>query len=653
MQGDPLEDSTLMNRFVRRPWRPSGRRSDLGRAVQLGVAALLAFGLMVVAAWAAPPVPSFTFSPSDPVEGEVVTFTSTSTDPDNDIDSITWDLDTGSSFNDGSGNTATEVYNCDDEEDPPPCTMTARIRVEDDDENVRTASRTFTVRANQGPTASFTVNPESPETSQQFTLTSTSTDPEGRALTAQWDTNGNGSFTDTVDRTGNSTTLSFSTNGPRTIGLRVTDSGGLRSTATRTIEIRNRPPVASFNVSADSVDTGQPIQFTSTSTDPDGQVQSFLWDFNSDGLTDATGSSVTQSFPEDGTLNVRLRVVDDDGGSSLSAARPITIRNRLPIAAFNVSAQEVEPGDPVELTSTSSDPDGQVQLAQWDLDGDGQYDDATGNKVTHSFTNGGQMTVGLRVIDDDNGSATTSRQVTVRQRRPTASFTYTPNAPFAGDEIVLTSTSTDPDGEIEEYEWDFDEDAVVLDAEGPEARIRFDQPGSYQVGLQVTDDDGRESTEVFDTIDVTQRPDPPPSGTGGGSGGQAGSGTGNAVRRALIPFPSVRIRGMTTATGARIDLLSVRTPGSVRILVRCRGGGCPYARRIRRVRFAETQVRTVKLPGFRRRYLRAGTVLRIFVIDDGVIGKYTRFDIRRGLRPPRRIDRCAVPGRFRVRSCPA
>jgi hypothetical protein len=46
-------------------------------------------------------------------------------------------------------------------------------------------------------------------------------------------------------------------------------------------------------------------------------------------------------------------------------------------------------------------------------------------------------------------------------------------------------------------------------------------------------------------------------------------------------------------------------------------------------------------------------VIRIFVIDDGVIGKYTSFVIRRGLRAPRRVDRCAVPGRFRVRSCPA
>jgi PKD repeat protein len=552
-------DLSFMDRFARLIRRPS----NIARSAQVAVAALVAFSLIVVAAWAEEPNARFELSPTNPVEGELVTFTSTSTDEDGDINSITWDLDdNSSSFNDGSGPTASKRYDCDvDDHDggPPPCSITARIRVQDRQGDVDTASRSFTVRANTPPVAAFSVNPESPQTGQEVTLTSSSSDPDGRPLTERWDTDGNGSY-ETAGSSDRKITLSFPENEVRTVGLQVTDSGGTVRTTTRNI----------------------------------------------------------------------------------------TIRNRLPVASFDASAQEIDTGEPVEFTSTSTDPDGQVQTAEWDLDGDGEYDDATGNEVTHSFTDDGSRSVGLMVTDDDGGSDATSDQVTVRNRRPTASFTYTPNAPFAGDEIVLTSTSTDSDGQIEEYEWDFDGDVVVLDDHGPEARIRFDQPGSYQVGLKVTDDDDRES-EVFDTIDVAPRPAP---GQPSPPGGDPGGGTGNAVRRALIPFPTVRIRGVTTATGARIDLLSVRTPGGVRILVRCRGRSCPYARRLRRARFAESQVRTIKLPGFNRRHLRAGTVIQIFVIDNGVIGKYTRFEIRRALRPPRRIDRCAAPGRFRVRSCP-
>ena len=390
-----------MNHFARR----LRRHSDLARTAQLGVAAVLAFGLIAVAAWADPPRASFTFSPTNPVEGETVTFTSTSTDPDNDIESISWDLDDdSSSFNDGSGTTASKRYDCDEDDHnggPPPCTISVRLRVEDrdvgdgggdgdeedgdEDEDVDIESRSFTVRANAAPVAAFSASPESPETGQPVTLTSTSSDPDGRPLTERWDTDGNGTY-ETAGTTDRKVTLSFSENEVRTVGLQVTDSGG-------------------------------------------------------------------------------------------------TVR-------------------------------------------------------------------------------TTTRQITVRNRAPTAS---------------------------------------------------------------------------------------PP----GGGPGTGGPGTGNAIgRRALVPFPSVRIRGMTTAKGARIDLLSVRTPGGVRILVRCKGNTCPYARRIRRARFAESRVRTIKLPGFNRRHVRAGTVIQIFVIDNGVIGKYTRFVIRRGLRAPKRVDRCAVPGKFRARSCP-
>ena len=48
-----------------------------------------------------------------------------------------------------------------------------------------------------------------------------------------------------------------------------------------------------------------------------------------------------------------------------------------------------------------------------------------------------------------------------------------------------------------------------------------------------------------------------------------------AAPRLLRPFPVVRIKGVLTADGAQITLLSVRAPRGVTIAVRCRGRGCP------------------------------------------------------------------------------
>jgi PKD repeat protein len=463
-----------------------GRNFGLARAAQLGLAVVLALVLTGPAVSAAPgarshndPVASFTFSPSEPVEGELVTFTSTSTDPNQDIQSITWDLDDdSSSFNDGRGTTASKRYDCEaDDHDggPPPCTITARVRVEDEDENVRIASRSFTVKANSPPTASFTADPESPETSQPFTLTSTSSDPDGRPVTERWDTDDNGSY-------------------------------------------------------------------------------------------DATGRQITLDFDEEGVYRIHLQVTDSGGTDR-----------------------------------------------------------------------------------------TTFRDITVRNPPPKASFEWSPEVPVAGEEVVFTSTSTSRDDEIVEYEWDLDGDGQFNDGDGPEARRSFGEPGTYTVGLRVTDDDGK-SSAAFETIEVAPRPAPPPqnlAAPGPAPAPAAAPGTGNALGGLIAPFPSVRIRGVTTVTGARIDLLSVRTPGGTRVLVRCKGRDCPWRRKLLRARFGANVVRVLRVPGFKRRRVRAGTVIEIFVIAQGRIGKYTRFRIRRLNMAPIRVDRCTARGAARVRRCPA
>jgi PKD repeat protein len=48
----------------------------------------------------------------------------------------------------------------------------------------------------------------------------------------------------------------------------------------------------------------------------------------------------------------------------------------------------------------SSDPDGDDLIYQWDLDGDGQYDDGTGSTVTHTYDEEGTYDARLRVTED-------------------------------------------------------------------------------------------------------------------------------------------------------------------------------------------------------------------------------------------------------------
>lgn len=191
---------------------------------------------------------------------------------------------------------------------------------------------------------------------------------------------------------------------------------------------------------------------------------------------------------------------------------------------------------------------------------------------------------------------------------PTASFTNTPTNPVVGELVTFTATSSDPDGTIVDYP-----------EPGPPSPGSTPPPASFPAPV------------------ANGRKPPKPTLVG---------------PRLLDPFPLVRIRGVTTPRGARLDLLSVRTLGGTKILVRCKGRGCPWARKTERARFSARRLRAVNMPGFKRRHLRAGTVLEVFVTQKGMIGKYTRFKIRR-LKAPLRTDSCTAPGVARVRRCPA
>lgn len=68
--------------------------------------------------------------------------------------------------------------------------------------------------------------------------------------------------------------------------------------------------------------------------------------------------------------------------------------------------------------SGSSDPDDNIASYEWDLDNDGEYDDASGVTWTVSFTSLGEQQVGLRVTDEGGLSDTDTATVTVVDPTP-------------------------------------------------------------------------------------------------------------------------------------------------------------------------------------------------------------------------------------------
>jgi PKD repeat protein len=78
----------------------------------------------------------------------------------------------------------------------------------------------------------------------------------------------------------------------------------------------NEAPTASFTYAPTSPEAGETVTFNaSNSSDSDGTIQSYEWDFDGDGTTDDIGETVTWS-PSAGTYDVTLTVTDNEDGVS-------------------------------------------------------------------------------------------------------------------------------------------------------------------------------------------------------------------------------------------------------------------------------------------------------------------------------------------------
>jgi hypothetical protein len=116
-----------------------------------------------------------------------------------------------------------------------------------------------------------------------------------------------------------------------------------------------------------------------------------------------------------------------------------------------------------------------------------------------------------------------------------------------------------------------------------------------------------------------------------------------AKPKMIRPYPTIRISGSLTKTGANVALLTVKAPKGVRITLSCTGRSCP-------LREVAQATALWHIPQFERE-LRAGTKLTITVTKRGYITKVTTITIRRG-KGPARTDHCQLPGQTRLIACP-
>jgi secreted trypsin-like serine protease len=182
------------------------------------------------------------------------------------------------------------------------------------------------------------------------------------------------------------------------------------------------------------------------------------------------------------------------------------VNGARPQASFSVTPPHAT--QPVTFTSTSSNPEGTFSIFNWDLDGDGAFDDAAGSTVTQTFASPGPVSIGLEAIQPGGDHAIARQTVTVNGLPTAVAGGPSGYSVREGGSVQLAGSGTDPEGQALAYSWDLNGDGAyeVNGQMTAFSALQLDGPTTRSAMLRVCDSAGACATSAATIRVVNVRP---------------------------------------------------------------------------------------------------------------------------------------------------
>jgi PKD repeat protein len=264
----------------------------------------------------------------------------------------------------------------------------------------------------------------------------------------------------------------YPTSGIYEIGLTAYHPNGSSGDYTNTVTVTGvQGPDISFSTESNSC-LSMISQFKSLNSS--GDIQTYSWDFNGDGIKDSAIPNPGYQYTSVGDYAVKLTV--NNGSCTNTYIDTVKIYNE-PKAGFTLPAGNLCTQTPINFRNTSIYDQGAPVTFSWDFDGDG-VEDSQEASPSYIYTNAGTYDIGL-IIDLPRGCVDTFTIRTVIFEGFEVDFSWTNNC--FGKEINFTNLALDEASY--RYRWDFGDDVGTSLDRNP--RYTYAGGGSYAVALIV------------------------------------------------------------------------------------------------------------------------------------------------------------------------
>ena len=284
--------------------------------------------------------------------------------------------------------------------------------------------------------------------------------------------------------------------GTYTVKVTVTDTQGIASTATATLQAV-APPAVRLNIIPSS--GGVPLSVTvdgSASTAGTNPIASYTCDFGDGSAPEppSSTSSFNHVFSATGTFTVTMTVTDTAGvsASATAAVRVVNPPNAVVTASPNGGTA------PLVTTADASGSTDALGIASYTFnfgDGTPAVGPQASPKASHQYATAGNFTVTVMVVDSASATSTASAPVNVLAP-PTASLMESPISGYAPLTVSAdASGSAGGSFTIASYAFSFgDGTGVVGPQTSPTTSHVYASPGTFTATVTVTDTHGNTAT---------------------------------------------------------------------------------------------------------------------------------------------------------------